>query len=243
MSLPSNDHRFGAGAAPAQRPRPGSLTVDGVLIVAVELRAWLGYGSDAPDHLFVFRRVDCWTLLTLWRRERWSDDGVQRPLSGRACVSVQEVGPFAALAKAVRDRYGEAGWRAVLEAGRDEDADLFTAWVPAGIERDLDRAVCFRPDLVRQPAPLDALTLAGLRVELAEHFAGAGFREVSVAAPPRAARRGENLVVARAVLHRYGHEACVIVRMDPAGEVYARLADPDDGFGPALRALDEDVDA
>jgi hypothetical protein len=245
MSVPTHQqHRRAGNAAIAEgeRQRPASLAVDGVLVVAVELRRWLG-GDDPPDRQFVFRRDDCWTLVTLWRRERWAEDGVQRLVSGRACVSVEEDGSFAAMADTVRDRYREGGWRDVLDAGPDADEELFAAWVPVGVARDLDRAVFFRPELAGVAGRLDALTLADLRVEIAERLAGAGFRQVEVGAPPRVARAGENVVVARAVVRRYGHEVRVIVRMDAAGEVYLRLVDADDGFGPALRTLDEDDDA
>jgi hypothetical protein len=242
MSVPTREQHRRSGevavAAP-ERPRPASLAVDGVLVVAVELRQWLG-GDDPPDRLFGFRRDDCWTLVTLWRRERWADDGVQRPVSGKACVSVQEVGSFAAMADTVRDRYGQCGWRDVLSAGRDADAELFAAWVPVGVARDLDRAVFFRPELAGVAARLDALTLADLRVEIAERLAGAGCRQVEVGSPPRMTRSGENRVVAREVVRRYGCEASVIVRMDAAGEVYPRLVEGDDGFGPAVRPLGED---
>lgn len=223
------------------RARPASqpVAVDGVLVAALELdRRFSSY--QPADRLFLFRSDEAWHAITLRRTEHWADEGgTQWPASGKAWVSAEELGSLDSVAEALCDRYGQSGWREVLEAGHRNDPDLYCRWIPTAIEADLDAAVFFRRNLAGRRS-YDALTLGRLRRDIEAHLAEAGFRVVTVQPPPRQTRRGENLVLARAVVRRYGHDIAVIVRMDSAGEVYPRLVDRDDAFGLTMWSVPDD---
>lgn len=76
--------------------------------------------------------------------------------------------------------------------------------------------------------------------DVANHLALAGFTVCAVHPPRRSALPGENVVVAHAIVRRYGYEIVTVVRMDRAGEVYTRLADADDTAEPVLREIGDD---
>ena len=220
-------------------PTAQSVTADGVLVAEVELAR--RYASYEPhDHLFLLRAEEVWSAITISRTERWEDEGgAQWPASGQARVSVQPLGALESVVETIRDRYGESGWRQVLEAGHANDPDLYCRWIPIAVEADLDAAVFYRRDLAGRRAH-DKPTLMRLRREVEAHLAEAGLRVVTVGPPPRRTRQGENDVVARAVVQRSGYQFGVIVRIDDAGEVYPRLVDLDDGFGPAIGPVAND---
>lgn len=221
------------------RHQSQSIGIDGVLVAEVDLaRRYTSY--EPPDHLFLFRGYEAWSAITVSRTERWEDEGgAQWPASGHARVSAQQLGSLDSVIEVIRDRYGESGWRQVLEAGYSNDPDLYCRHLPIAVEADLDAAVFYRRDLGGRRS-LDGPTLVRLRQEIEANLAEAGLRVVTVEAPPRRTRQGENHVVARAVVQRSGYQLGVIVRIDSAGEVYPRLVDPDDGFGPSMWAVTDD---
>ncbi|MEX2548448.1 MAG: hypothetical protein WD830_11790 [Chloroflexota bacterium] len=215
-----------------------SVTVDGVLVVTLELeRRPSRY--EPLDHIWLFQSSDSWTLLTLRRTERWTDGGAQAPVGGTATVQVEEVGCVDALADRIRRHYGESGWTGVLDAGHINSDELFRQWVPVQVERDLDRAVFFRPDLVAIGG-LSSRQLAEVRGDVEQQLGTAGFAVVEVGPPRRPTRPGENLVLAEAIVRRYSHEIITVIRVDSAGEIYPRLADPDDVTGAIIRQRADD---
>ena len=211
-----------------------SQALDGVLVAKLEFeRRPTRY--EPPDHIWLFASHESWSAITLRRSEQWSDDGIQERVAGTATVLVECLGPIDAVADIIRRRYGDSGWVDVLGAGHTSNADLFARWVPIHIERDLLRAVFFRPELTNATGRISAHELAELRDQIEQHLIAAGCEVVTVDPRRRATHRGENLVVAYAVLCRYGDEIAAIVRLDGAGEVYARLAEPDEASGRVLR--------
>lgn len=231
--------RVGGRGGGLGRKSEQSAAIDGVLVVTLELeRRPARY--EPLDQVWLFQSDGSWTLLTLQRTERWTNDGVQEPVEGTASVLAEDIGSLDAVADKIRRRYGESGWIDLLNAGNVNNAELFRRWVPIQVERDLDRAVFFRPDLVAI-TQFSSRQLAEVHDDVERHLAAAGFDVVAVGPPRRSTRPGENLVLAEAIVRRYGHEIITIVRVDGAGEIYPRLADPDDDVaGPVIRQRVDD---
>lgn len=217
--------------------RPTALRIDGLLVTGLDLER-RPTRHEPLDHVWLFRSSGSWTVLTLRRTERWTDEGERA--GGSARVFVEEMASLDVVHESIRDQYGESGWRDLLDAAHTEDPELFRKWVPIQVERDLDRAVFYRPDLSGTTDSLVVDALADLRHEIAGHLRLAGFEVVAVVPPARRRRRGENVVLAQAIVRRYGFELATIVRIDDAGEVYPRLADADDLAGPTIRELGDD---
>lgn len=209
----------------------------GLLVATVELVRWPST-YDPADMCFLFRSENGWTTLTLRRTEKWSDERDQ-PVAGTARVVIEEHPTAADLAKVMQDSYGLTGWSAVLDAASATDPDLRQLWVPLQVERDLDRASFYRPDLVDRIEAGDLATLHQLRAEIELELASAGFNVRQVDAGAYRRRVGETPLVASAVIRRYGHEFDALVRMDCAGEIYTRLVDGDG----RLREVGDDDDA
>ena len=210
----------------------------GVLVATIELERWPST-NDPADTCFLFRPAAGWTTLTLRRTEKWSDDGDQL-VAGIARVIIEEHRTATDLARAMQGAYGFTGWTAILDAASAIDPDLRRLWVPVQVERDLDRASFYCPDLVEHVEAGDLATLRQLCADVELELASAGFGVRAVDADVRRDRNGGNPVLASAVLRRYGHEFDTVVRMDCAGEVYTRLTDDSDG---RLREVGDDDDA
>lgn len=219
-------------------PHEQALRIPGALVAAVDLHQQPS-AYQPPDHVSVFRDEHSWTLVTVSRIERWDDAGYQDLQRCHARVVSVRFASIDELADRVRGRYGELGWRCVLDAGTD-DPDLFRAWVPGAIERELDAARFFRQDLVPSMARFTNDEIDDLTADIGDHLRAARFGVVAVGPPNRPARRGENHVVAQAIVRRYGREVDVIVRMDRAGEVYFRVADERDSRRPVMREVGDD---
>lgn len=217
---------------------PAVLTIDGRLIAAVELQR---FPNDYQPfrHLCLFRSASHWTLLTVARHERWVDDGSADLERCSARASLQSFTTIDDLTAAIRSRYGDLGWRELLDAAAPDDENLFQAWAPGALERDLLRATFYRPDLVGQGA-LGRTELDGLADEVNAHLEDAGFGVTDIEMAKRANPNGERNRIAVGSVRRYGFEADIVVRIDHVGEVYTRVEELDGQ--PAIRPP-EDQDA
>lgn len=216
--------------------REDVLSIRGALVATAELRAHPAT-YQPPDQLWLFRGEHAWTLLTICRAERWSDDGRQELQHCHARAVTASLASIDALADRIRDRYGESGWHLVLDAA-SADPDLYRAWAPGAIERELEDARFFREDLVGSIGRFTSRELSELKREIEHHLRVAHFEVVEVGSPARPTRPGENLVMAHATVRKYGYEVVAIVRMDSAGEVYFRVADEADARRPVLCMID-----
>jgi hypothetical protein len=198
------------------------------------------------DQVTVFRGPEVWSVLTVSRLERYEDEGSLR--SAEAWVTVTELADIAALQEFLE---GRDCWRELLDAGHEEDAELYAAWVPHQVDRELDRASIYNKDLAQatgylggQPVPAPGRELPGWEAEacaaMAAHLDELGWlvRGPISAAAALGTEPGDNVVVGVLEAWRYGWAVAVVVRVDFCGEIYARRADDDDVEGvPALRAL------
>jgi len=201
------------------------------------------------DHVLLYRTPTTWTLLTVAVHERFDEHGT--PVDGRGTASTQTLSTEE-LADVVRDRYGESGWRELLDAAHDRDPDLYRAWVPTRLERDFDRASLHCKDLALytgllggRPVPAPARELPDWQADavarMAEHLPSLGFEVDNATVTVAVDDDGDpaNPTLGALSVRRYGFEAIGIVRVDDVGEVYIRLADADEVGGPPLRALTE----
>lgn len=208
----------------------------GALVAAAELERHPST-YQPPDHVWVFRDDGVWTLLTLSRTERWDDGGVQERHRCHARIVSVTLASIGELSDRIRGSYGESGWHGVLDAG-STDPDLFLAWAPIAIERELEAARFFREELVPCIDDLISLEVDDLRIDAEHRLRVAGFRVLGIGPQRRPTRPGENFVIAEAVVRKYGLEVDVIVRMDRAGEVYFRVADGSNVRRHVIREVD-----
>lgn len=174
-----------------------------------------------PDEVFLLRRPQCWTLVTLAMASR--PDGEGSAIRGRSSLSTEEFAFTADLAEAVRDRYYESGWLRLLDAGQD-DPDLYRAWAPTRIERDFDRASLHDPHLAQRGA---ARQVAGWHLsaveQMAQHLEADGFEITRLRLAVAVDDRGSaNPMLGVLDVFRYGVDTPGVVRVDDAGEVYVR---------------------
>lgn len=205
------------------------------------------YGGDL-EQVTVFRAPDGWSILTVSRLERYNDDG--NPESGEAWVSSTTVADIDALER-VFDRPDT--WSELLEAGHAEDPELYAAWVPLEVDRELDQSSIYNRDLAQatgylggRPVPAPGRALAGWEGEaaaaMAAHLEERGWRVRGErrAAPGHGSEPGDNTVLGLVEGWRYGWAVAIVVRVDFCGEVYARRAEDDEvQGGAALRPLTE----
>ena len=169
------------------------LDVDGWGVAQVELeRSWSG--RDLADKCWLFRSPSAWTLVTMRRDVRYGDD--DEPVSGRATVAATVFGSLEELAEHVERIYTAGAWANVLDAGWENDAELYRAWVPERIRRDFDAASIHNKDLARYtgffsggPVPAPARELPGWEddvvAQMAAHLVEFGFEVRSAGPPPR----------------------------------------------------------
>lgn len=135
------------------------------------------------DHVLLYRTPTTWTLLTVAVHERVDEQGT--PVDGRGTANAETLSTEE-LADVVRDRYGEFGWRELLDTAHDRDPDLYRAWVPTRLERDFDRASLHCKDLALytgllggRPVPAPARELPDWQADavarMAEHLPSLGF--------------------------------------------------------------------
>lgn len=205
------------------------------------------YGGHL-EGVTVFRAPEGWSVLTVGRLERYDDGGSLE--SGEAWVSAVEVADIEGL-REVLDR--RDAWSELLEAGHEHDPELYAAWVPLKVDRELDQSSIYNRDLAQataylggRPVPAPGRALAGWEVEataaMAAHLEERGWRVRGdrAAAPGLGSARGDNTVLGVLEGWRYGWAVAIVVRVDFCGEVYARRADDDEvQGGSALRPLSE----
>ncbi|MDQ3573476.1 MAG: hypothetical protein M3404_00890 [Actinomycetota bacterium] len=178
-----------------------------------------------------------WALLSVAITIEYDEHSL--PINGSAAVSSRSYSSLVELAAHVADTYVGDAWVQLLDAGEGRDPDLYCAWVPERIRRDFDSASLHRKDLALftglingTPAPAPGRHLPGWREDaldqMAIHLADVGF-EVVANAPVVAHYEGgrEEPVLGGLRLRRYGWETVGIVRVDPVGEVYIRLPEPE----------------
>jgi hypothetical protein len=234
------------------------LNIEGWMVAEANLEH--GYAPYTNvDRVFVFRNPTGWATVTIARHERYADDYSDRPTGGQATVTTSQYASLDELAAAVEGGYRAGGWLQILDAGHEHDPDLYAAWVPEQMRRDLNEASIYNKDLAYNPGYFDPAQLGAPGRTLPNwqtHALGAmaatltdeGWdvfhdQEVKVTAPPPAGgilSTGTEIAGALRA-RRYGYEAAILVRVDDCGEIYARLAEAGDVTGPALRAqTDED---
>lgn len=205
------------------------------------------YGGHLEE-VTVFRAPEGWSVLTVSRFERYDDGGSLE--SGEAWVSATTVADLDGL-REVLD--GRDAWSELLEAGHEHDRDLYAAWVPLKIDRELDQSSIYNRDLAQataylggRPVPAPGRALPGWEAEataaMATHLEDRGWRVRGdrLPAPGLGSAPGDNTVLGLVEGWRYGWAVAIVVRVDFCGEVYARRADDEEvQGGAALRPLSE----
>jgi hypothetical protein len=221
-----------------------TLICEGRLVATAELADTYGYDTDAYDHVFLFRRGGGYELLVIDRTERYQDDGDLASASERVDVSFAP--NTAALADMVDARWPSVSgaWWQLLESGRHNDAELHAAWVPERMRRDLDASSTYDKSLATQSGYFGATSLPAegrgapawrdkAVADMAANLADLGWKvrpgpELSPDVEAGGILSTGTVVAGSLWASRFGQEAAVIVRVDDCGEIYARLADPDD---------------
>lgn len=156
------------------------------------------------------------------------------------------------MAEEVERAYTSGSWIELLDAGYEQDADLYRAWVPERIRRDFDGASLRRKDLALYSDLLaagDVLPAPGRHLggweneavdQMAAHLVALGFEVLDKQPAVRDAPCGwGDPTVGALRVRRYGWETTGIVRVDAAGEVFIRL-DCDAVAGPLLQPVPDD---
>lgn len=221
-----------------------TLTCEGRLVATAELADTYRYDTDTYNHLFLFQRVGGYELLVVGRTERYRDDG--DVASAAATVDVTFAANTAILADMVDARWPSisSAWWQLLESGRHNDAELHAAWVPERMRRDFDAASIYGKRLATQSAYFNGTSLPAegrsepgwqdqALADMATNLEGLGWEvrpgpELSPDVEPSGTLATGTVVAGSLWVNRFGHEAAVIMRVDGCGEIYRRLADPDD---------------
>jgi len=223
-------------------------TCGGRLIASAELADAYGYDREWYDHVFLFKNHGGYELLVVSRHERYDDDGVLAHADAQ--VDVTALPSARALEDVVAGRWpaSSLAWWRLLARAQEYDPDLYQIWIPERMKRDLELFSVHDQDLATKTEYVGghALDAPGRRDE--------DWREEAVAAVADQlgehgwlVRPGPELsehVAARRILPfgtevigslwatRYGREVALVVRVDDCGEIYARLAEPDDILVP-----------
>jgi hypothetical protein len=232
------------------------LKINGWMVAEADLEH--GYHPyNAFDRVSVFRNPAGWATVTIARDVRYDD--YDRPISGTATVTTSEYATLDELADSIDKGYRAGAWVQLLDAGHENDPDLYAAWVPEQMRRDLDRSSIYNKDLAYNPGYFDPTQLGAPGRTLPDwqtHALGAmaatlndeGWEVlapdvISVTSAPAGLISTGTETAGALLARRYGYQAAIIVRVDDCGEIYPRLAHDDDTNRPALRALtDEDYD-
>jgi hypothetical protein len=104
------------------------LKINGWMVAEADLEH--GYDPyNAFDRLGVFRNPASWSTLTIARDVRYDDS--ERPISGTVTVTTSEFATLDELAGHIEKGYRAGAWVQLLDAGHDNDPDLYAAWVPS----------------------------------------------------------------------------------------------------------------
>lgn len=229
------------------------LHLEGLLVATAEVVDTYRQDGDAWHHMFLFRSEDGYRLVTLARSETYSDTGCRA--GGIVDVVVEHADDVGRLEELVTRRfltYSDAWWQ-LLDSGRHDDDDLHARWAPERMRRDLDRASIFDRDLALTTAYLDGRLSAPGRSELGwreaavdamtEHLEELGWqvaperRSLAQSAKAGAVFSGATEILGVLRVRRYGWEAAVLVRVDDCGEIYPRLAQPDEVVDSGVRLV------
>lgn len=113
------------------------LKINGWMVAEADLEhGYHPYGG--VDRVSVFRNPAGRSTLTIARDVRYDD--YDRPISGIATVTTSEYATLDELAENVDKGYRAGAWVQLLDAGHENDPDLYAAWVPEQMRRDLDRS-------------------------------------------------------------------------------------------------------
>ena len=120
------------------------LRINGWMVAEADLEH--GYQPyNGLDRVCVFRNPTGWSTVSIGRHVRYDDS--DRPVSGTATVTTSEFATLQDLADHIDKGYRAGAWVDLLDAGHENDADLYAAWVPERMRRDLDKASVFNRDL------------------------------------------------------------------------------------------------
>ena len=231
--------------------RPDRLDVDGWEVAQVELeRSWSG--RELPDKCSLYRSPSTWTLVTVHRQVRYGDD--DQPVSGRATVTTSVFATLEELGEYVKDAYTGGAWVELLDAGYENDAELYRAWVPERIRRDFDAASIFNKDLARytgllvgQAVPAPARELPGWEDEavatMAAHLSESGFGILDDRPVLHLDDRERDPILGALRVRRYGWDTVGVVRVDEVGEIFVRVPDPSEVDGPLWQPASDIEDA
>ncbi len=230
------------------------LRINGWMVAEADLEhGYHPYGG--VDRVSVFRNTAGWSTLTVARDVRYDD--YDRPVSGTATVTTSEFATVDELAEYIEKGYRAGAWVQLLDAGHENDPDLYAAWVPERMRRDLDQASVFNRDLAYTAGYFDPNQLGAPGRALPDwqtHALGAmaanleeqgwdvlhpDVLEVTSAAPTDGVLSTGTEIAGALLARRYGYEAAIVVRVDDCGEIYARLADEGAVTAHALRPLGE----
>jgi len=120
----------------------GILEIDEWAVARVEVEPW---GHELPDRCWLFRSSTTWTLVTMRRSGRYGER--DEAIEGRASVSTLQFGTVEALREHIDSAYNSQTWVDLLDAGAEHDAELYRAWVPERLRRDIDAASVWNKDL------------------------------------------------------------------------------------------------
>ena len=221
-----------------------TMNCEGRLVATAELADTYGYDCDGYDHLFLFQRDGGYELLVVGRAERYADDGHLVEADARVDVTFEPT--VTALAELVDARWPKMSnaWWQVLDSARQNDPTLHAAWIPERMRRDLDGVSVHDRSLATQSGYFNgtvlpakgrgALDWQDKAVEaMGAHLDALGWKvrlgpDLSPDVDPGGILSVGTVVLGSLWASRFGQEAAVIVRVDDCGEIYARLAEPED---------------
>ncbi|MEW6470941.1 MAG: hypothetical protein AB1679_01605 [Actinomycetota bacterium] len=235
-------------------PEP-HLHLEGRLVATAEVVDSYGHDRDEWDHLFLFRSEDGYTLVSLARKESFSDTG--HYTGGVLDVVVDRRGDAQELEDLVRGRWplrSDAWWQ-LLDAGSHNDEELHARWVPERMRRDLERAsvldrrLALTTDFIGGDVPsAPGRAHPGWREAaletMADHLEGLGWEVeadrpvVGESAEPGGILSEATEIVGALRIRRYGWEAPVVVRVDDCGEISPRLAGRDEVRDAGVRMVE-----
>ena len=231
--------------------RPDHLDVDGWEVAQVELeRSWSG--RELPDKCSLYRSTSTWTLVTVNRQVRYGDN--DEPKSGRTTITTSTFATLDELAEHVEGAYTSGAWVELLDAGYQNDDELYRAWGPERIRRDFDASSIFNKDLARytglfegQPVPAPARELPGWENEavaaMAAHLSGSGCQVLDERPVLHRDDRERDPVLGALRVRRYGWDTVGVVRVDEVGEIFIRVPDASEVHGPLWQPAPEVKDA
>lgn len=225
-----------------------TLTCEGQLVATAEVADAYGYDRDQYDNIFLFKNSSGYELLVVGRHERYTEDGSLDRASVHVDVTSAPSGQ--ALGELVEARWSctSAVWWQILDHAREHDAGLHALWIPERMRRDLDASSVYDKSLALHsgyfggrelgaPGRAEADWKERAVEDAAALLTDRGWRVRTGPALSPEVEPGGLLSVGTQVVgslwaSRYGREVALVIRVDDCGEIYSRLADPDDLLPP-----------